>query len=226
MAFVIYLAIAEAGLAPSAQRFVAVSQGAGDLGAAARILWSSLAAYLAVGIVVGAAIALTAPAIAGVFDFPPALENDAEELMRLVAIGIPLALGGAALANLQQGLGRFPAATATTALGAADLPRGARGPHPRRRTARTTRTGRARPADGDPAGPGRAVAGRAAGRPAGVREPCAGAGDAGLLGAPAGLGALAPDQRAERQGRGGDRGAARRPWPRSASPRRSPRPAG
>ena len=118
MAFVVYLAIAEAGLAPSAQRFVAVSQGAGDLGSAARILWSSLAAYLTVGIVVGAAIAVAAPAIAGIFDFPPALENDAEELMRLVAIGIPLALAGAALTNVQQGLGRFPAATATTVLGA------------------------------------------------------------------------------------------------------------
>lgn len=117
MAFVVYLSIAEAGLAPAAQRFVAVAHGAGDAAAARGILWSTLGAYVAVGAAVGAAIGLGAPAIAGIFDFPPELESSAEELLRLVGIGIPLALAGAALANVQQGLGRFPATTATTVLG-------------------------------------------------------------------------------------------------------------
>ena len=116
-AFVLYLAIAEAGIGPAAQRFVAVAHGRGDLGGAARILWTSVALYALVGAVVCVALVLLAEPIIGLFDIPAQLEGDGARLLRLVGPALLLGLVAIAIGNVQQGLERFTAVAAATAAG-------------------------------------------------------------------------------------------------------------
>ena len=117
MAIVIYIGIVEAGMAPAVQRYIAVARGADDHAGAARVFWSTLVFYLSIGLVAAALIELLAPQIAGLFDFPGGLEQQATELLRIVGLAVPLGLAMAALANLLQGQGRFTAIAVTAALG-------------------------------------------------------------------------------------------------------------
>lgn len=117
MAVVIYLGIVEAGFAPVAQRRVAASLGSGDRHGAVRVFWSTVLVYLGLGLVAAAAIVVLAPAIASLFDFPGALEEQAVQLLRLVALAIPLGLLMAALTNALQGAERFTAVATTAVAG-------------------------------------------------------------------------------------------------------------
>jgi len=117
MAIVIYIGIVEAGMAPAVQRYVAVARGANDHAGAARVFWSTLAFYLTIGVAAALVIELLAPQIAGLFRFPPALEEQAISLLRVVGLAVPLGLAMAALANLLQGQGRFSSIAVTAALG-------------------------------------------------------------------------------------------------------------
>ena len=117
MAIVIYIGIIEAGMAPAVQRYIAVARGADDHAGAARVFWSTLAFYLSIGLVAALIIELLAPQIAGRFDFPSELEQQATELLRIVGLAVPLGLAMAALANLLQGQGRFGSIAFTAALG-------------------------------------------------------------------------------------------------------------
>jgi O-antigen/teichoic acid export membrane protein len=115
MAFVIYLGIVEAGLAPAAQRFVALSLGSGDHGGAARVFWSNLVLYLAMGLLACGLVELLAPTIVGIFHFPQAIHSEATALLRTVGLALPLGLVVAALSNVLQGYERFTAIAVTTA---------------------------------------------------------------------------------------------------------------
>lgn len=117
MAIVIYIGIIEAGMAPAVQRYIAVARGADDHAGAARVFWSTLAFYLSIGLLAALLIELLAPQIAGLFDFPSGLEQQAVELLRIVGLAVPLGLAMAALANLLQGQGRFSSIAVTAALG-------------------------------------------------------------------------------------------------------------
>ena len=117
MAIVIYIGIIEAGMAPAVQRYIAVARGADDHAGAARVFWSTLAFYLSIGLVAALIIELLAPQIAGLFDFPSELEQQATELLQIVGLAVPLGLAMAALANLLQGQGRFGSIAFTAALG-------------------------------------------------------------------------------------------------------------
>jgi len=117
MAIVIYIGIIEAGMAPAVQRYIAVARGADDHAGAARVFWSTLTFYLSIGLVAALIIELLAPQIAGLFDFPSELEQQATELLRIVGLAVPLGLAMAALANLLQGQGRFSSIAFTAALG-------------------------------------------------------------------------------------------------------------
>jgi len=117
MAIVIYIGIVEAGMAPAVQRYIAVARGADDHAGAARVFWSTLTFYLSIGLIAALVIELLAPQIAGLFDFPGGLEQQAIELLRIVGLAVPLGLAMAALANLLQGQGRFRSIAVTAALG-------------------------------------------------------------------------------------------------------------
>lgn len=119
LAVVIYLGILEAGFAPVAQRRVAMALGSGDRAGAARVFWSTLVLYMGLGLLGGAAVYLLAPVVIPLFDFPPALEQQAVDLLRLVAFAIPLGLLMAALTNALQGAERFTAVSVTAAAGSA-----------------------------------------------------------------------------------------------------------
>ncbi len=121
MAFLVYLGIAESGLAPVVQRHIALAGGAGDPHAARGVFWTTLAAYLAAGLAAFALIELLAPVVAGLFAFPGALERQATDLLRIIGLAAPLGLAMAALANLLQGLGRFVAVAATSVAGSLAL---------------------------------------------------------------------------------------------------------
>ena len=117
MAVVIYLGIVEAGFAPVAQRRVAAALGSGDRRGAVRVFWSTLLLYLALGLVAAALLVALAPTIAGLFSFPAPLDEQAVELLRIVALAVPLGLLMAALTNALQGAERFSAVAATAVAG-------------------------------------------------------------------------------------------------------------
>lgn len=117
MAFVVYLGIAEAGIGPAAQRHVALASGRADRVAAARVLWTSLAAYLALGLALLAVTEALAPWLAEVFGFTGALRDETEALIRIVGIALPASLLVTALGNVLQGLGRYDGVAASTIAG-------------------------------------------------------------------------------------------------------------
>ncbi|MBU3674025.1 MAG: hypothetical protein FGM34_03080 [Solirubrobacteraceae bacterium] len=118
MAVVVYLGILEAGFAPVAQRRVAAALGSDDRAGAVRVFWSTLIFYLALGVLAAAVVFLLAPVVAALFDFPGDLETQAVELLRIVALAIPLGLLMAALTNALQGAERFSAVAVTALMGA------------------------------------------------------------------------------------------------------------
>jgi O-antigen/teichoic acid export membrane protein len=117
LAFILYLAIAEAGFGPAAQRFVAVAHGHGELGPAARIMWSTLALYVAVGLAALVVLLFAADDIVSLFDIPRGLEADARDLIRLVGVALTLGLAATAVGNIQAGLERFVALAVATIAG-------------------------------------------------------------------------------------------------------------
>ena len=104
---VLLLVVAEAGIGPAVQRYVAVAHARGGLREPAALLWTALAVYALVGALLCAVILPLAPSIVGLFDFPLALRHDAVELLSTVAIVVPVALLAIALANVLFGLERF-----------------------------------------------------------------------------------------------------------------------
>ena len=117
LSFVLYLAIAEQGFGPAAQRFVAVSKGRGDPRASSRIMWTALAGYAVIGLVAMTLLVALAGPIISLFDIPDHLHGDAVNLIKLVGFTLPIALAAAALGNVQAGLERFPAEAAATIAG-------------------------------------------------------------------------------------------------------------
>jgi len=112
----LYAATAETGFGPAVQRFVAVAHGAGDRPAAARVVWSASAFYVALGSLFAIVVALCAPAIVGLFDVKPALHDDAVAMFRITGVAMLLALVAAGLANVLQGVERFTSAAVATAV--------------------------------------------------------------------------------------------------------------
>lgn len=117
MAVVIYLGIVEAGFAPVVQRRVAVALGAGNQAHAVRVFWSTVLFYFGVGLLAALAVWLLAPVVVPLFRFPGDLESQATDLLRVVALAIPLGLLMAALTNALQGAERFTAVSVTAATG-------------------------------------------------------------------------------------------------------------
>jgi len=117
MAVVIYLGIVEAGFAPVVQRRVAASRGSGDRAAVTRVFWSTVTFYLGFGLLAAVAVVLLAPVVVPLFGFPSSLETQAVELLRIVALAIPLGLLMAALTNALQGAERFTAVAVTAVAG-------------------------------------------------------------------------------------------------------------
>lgn len=119
LTFVLYLTIADAGFAPAVQRWTALVRGEDDLRQAARLLWTTVALYLGVGLLAGAVLAALAPSIADLFDFPAALRDEAVDMLRLVGLALVLSVLVSAVGNVLQGLERFVAIGFSTAAGAA-----------------------------------------------------------------------------------------------------------
>lgn len=115
---IVYITTTEAGVGPAVQRYTAVAHGGADLHAAARLLWSTLALYIAFGVVLMAALALLAPTLVELFDVERGLAADAEEMFRIAGLVGLIALLGAGLGNVQQGLERYLSYTVASAVGA------------------------------------------------------------------------------------------------------------
>jgi O-antigen/teichoic acid export membrane protein len=104
---ILYVTVAESGLGPAVQRFVAVARGGGDLSGVSGLLWTSIAIYALVGVLLMVALLIAAPALVDVFDAPRSLRGDAEYMFRVAGVVIAVALLVTALGNVQQGLERF-----------------------------------------------------------------------------------------------------------------------
>jgi O-antigen/teichoic acid export membrane protein len=118
LALILYASILETGLGPAIQRFTAFARGAGDAGGLARLGWSTVALYLAGGLLAGALLALLAPVLVDLFDLPRRLHDDAETMFRLLGGALALALLAAGMGNLLQGLERFGTLALSAAAGA------------------------------------------------------------------------------------------------------------
>jgi O-antigen/teichoic acid export membrane protein len=117
LALVLYIAILETGLGPAVQRYVAVAHGGGDRIEVGRLLWSTLIVYAALGLFGLVLLQLLAPSLAGLFDLPPHLRSEAEEMFSDLGLVLALALLAAGAGNVLQGLERFGALAITSAVG-------------------------------------------------------------------------------------------------------------
>ena len=118
LALILYASILETGLGPAVQRFTAFARGGGDSAALGRLGWTTLALYLAGGLLGGALLALLAPLLVDLFDLPGRLHDDAETMFRLLGGALALALLAAGMGNLLQGLERFGTLALSAAAGA------------------------------------------------------------------------------------------------------------
>jgi O-antigen/teichoic acid export membrane protein len=112
----LYTATAETGFGPAVQRYVSVAHGARDRVAAARVVWSASAFYVALGTIIAIATVLTAPAIVALFNIEDGLKDDAIAMFRITGVTMLLALVAAGLANVLQGVERFVSAAVATAI--------------------------------------------------------------------------------------------------------------
>lgn len=113
----LYLTVADAGIGPAVQRFVAVARGADDVPAVLRVLWSTWCLYALAGLALVALAWIAAPWLVDLFDVPDRLSDDAEAMFRLIG---PIALLGllqSSVGSAQQGLERFVAFSVATAAG-------------------------------------------------------------------------------------------------------------
>lgn len=117
LTFVLYLTIADAGVGPAVQRWVAVARGRGDDTGAGRLLWTALALYTVIGAIAALLLLALARPAAKLFVDAGALQDDATSMFRLVGVALLLTLWLAALGNVLQGLERFLAITVSSALG-------------------------------------------------------------------------------------------------------------
>jgi O-antigen/teichoic acid export membrane protein len=115
---IVYVTTAEAGVGPAVQRFTAVAHGGADLQTAARLLWSTVALYLALGLVFVIAALLLAPTFVDAFDVAHGLRGDARAMFEIAGLVGLLALVAVGLGNVQQGLERYPSYAASGAAGA------------------------------------------------------------------------------------------------------------
>lgn len=118
MTVVLYLTIADTGFSPAVQRFVAAAHGRSAFELTRRLLWTSLAIYVAIGTLLLAALELSAHALTGAFHVPTGLRTDAVTLFELLGPLILLALVVNAIGNVLQGLQRFLAFGWTAGAGA------------------------------------------------------------------------------------------------------------
>jgi O-antigen/teichoic acid export membrane protein len=118
LAIIAWFSVADTGFAPAVQRWTAWAKGEDRPEDVVALLWTTLLAYIALGVVMlGAALLLAEPATR-LFDFPAALRADAVRTLELVGLVLLVTMVGAALGNVLQGLERFVAMGVTTALGA------------------------------------------------------------------------------------------------------------
>ena len=115
---IVYLSIADAGFGPAIQRWTAIGYGAGDRSAPTRLLWTSIAIYMAIAIPAALAFAALSPTLAKLFADEGPLRADAADMFRLVAVALVLVLLSNAVGNVLQGLERFQAITVSAILGA------------------------------------------------------------------------------------------------------------
>src|SRR4051794_32840454 len=119
LTFIVYLAGAEAGFGPAAQRWASVSHGGGEEAGIRRVLWTSLAVYALIGLIVVGVMAVAAPGIVNLFGFPARFHDDAVAMFRIVGLVMALILVGTALGNVLQGTQRFAATALSSAVGSA-----------------------------------------------------------------------------------------------------------
>lgn len=106
----------ELGLGRATTKFVAERAGVDDSAGAAALVWLSAAAQLALGVVGGGALALSAAALAGgVLGVPPELAAEARTALLLVAAALPPLLVTGAFRGALEGLQRFGATNAVAA---------------------------------------------------------------------------------------------------------------
>jgi len=115
---IVYLSIADAGFGPAIQRWTALGHGEGDRTAPTRLLWTSVAIYLAIAIPATAIFAALSPALARVFVDAGPMRADATEMFRLVAVALLLVLLTNAVGNVLNGLERFVAISVSAVAGA------------------------------------------------------------------------------------------------------------
>lgn len=116
---VLYVSVAESGLGPALQRYVAVASGARDTAAIGRLLVSSLFLYLAAGLVLAEVAQVAAGGLVDAFKVPTRFEASAEVMFRITGLSMLLALLVAGVGNALQGLERFGWFALSSAIGAA-----------------------------------------------------------------------------------------------------------
>jgi O-antigen/teichoic acid export membrane protein len=102
-----YLALADIGLPEAAVRFIAEARSVGDDDEVNRIASTTIAVFMALGLVIGAVIAALAPIFTHVFDVPSSLHHTAKVAFFLMSLEVVLELPVAALRAVIEGAQRY-----------------------------------------------------------------------------------------------------------------------
>lgn len=103
-----YAQVFDLGIGRALTRFVAERLGGGREEEVPRLFWTAFAGMLALGLAAGAVVALAAPWLVGsALDVPPDLERETLHTFWVLAVGLPLAISGAALRAYLEAWQRF-----------------------------------------------------------------------------------------------------------------------
>ena len=98
-----YLSLADIGLTEATVKFIAEARAVGSIRTVNEIASTTIAAFAAVGVVVGGGMALLAPILVGLFDVQPGLVDTARVVFALMALEVVIALPAAALRAVVEG---------------------------------------------------------------------------------------------------------------------------
>ena len=102
-----YLALADLGFAEAAVKLIAEARAAGSERRISEVASTTIAIFAVLGIIIGGAVALLAPALVSLFGVPNSLVGTARFLFAVMALEVTIELPSAALRSVLEGVQRY-----------------------------------------------------------------------------------------------------------------------
>jgi O-antigen/teichoic acid export membrane protein len=103
-----YFSLFDLGLGRATTKFVAEAHSRGEAGRVARVVWTSLAAQMVIGVIMGSALAIAAPALSlRILRLPPYLRGELQAVLYLLSAAIPIVVCSRNLRGVLEAAQRF-----------------------------------------------------------------------------------------------------------------------